>query len=373
MSITNTLVLDNGSHAIKLGFMGTQFEPQTVPNLVGRNRRTGQIYMADEIDEHATWNHIMVRSPFEKGYITNWDLQLTVWDRLFSDQVLALTPLDTRLVVTEPLFNLENIQSGYDEILFEEFGFAQVVRAPAVSLAVYNPIQSMLTPTITDTRAGCLGAECIMVVDLGHAATYIAPLFRGKLCKSAIRKIDVGGKLLTNYLKETVSFRQWNMMEETGVMGHIKETSCFVTMDLDRDLNICKRAPHHNAFSLAYVLPNLTESRSGYVKSIGGQLIDQGRDQSAEGEQILMMDNERFTVPEVLLYPSDIGIRQKGLAEAIVEAVSATPVAFQGLMYANIVIIGGGAGLPGLRERLMAELRPLVPEEYLIRIGIPDR
>jgi hypothetical protein len=35
--------------------------------------------------------------------------------------------------------------------------------------------------------------------------------------RSPPRRIDVGGKLLTNYLKELVSFRHWYMMDQTGL------------------------------------------------------------------------------------------------------------------------------------------------------------
>ena len=42
----------------------------------------------------------------------------------------------------------------------------------------------------------------------------------------------------------------------------------------------------------------------------------------AEDEQILVMNNERFTVPEILFNPSDIGMDQAGIPEAIVDAIS---------------------------------------------------
>lgn len=31
----------------------------------------------------------------------------------------------------------------------------------------------------------------------------------------------MGGKILTNYLKELVSFRQWNVMDETLLMNQV--------------------------------------------------------------------------------------------------------------------------------------------------------
>ena len=53
-------------------------------------------------------------------------------------------------------------------------------------------------------------------------------------------RIDVGGKLLTNHLKETVSYRQWNMMEETYIMNEIKEACCFVSENFGGDLETCR-------------------------------------------------------------------------------------------------------------------------------------
>ncbi len=53
-------------------------------------------------------------------------------------------------------------------------------------------------------------------------------------------RIDVGGKLLTNHLKEIVSFRQWNMMDETHIINEVKEACCFVSEDFKRDLEACR-------------------------------------------------------------------------------------------------------------------------------------
>jgi hypothetical protein len=36
-----------------------------------------------------------------------------------------------------------------------------------------------------------------------------------------MRRLNIGGKLLTNYLKELVSYRQWNMMDEYILMNQV--------------------------------------------------------------------------------------------------------------------------------------------------------
>jgi actin-related protein 6 len=72
------------------------------------------------------------------------------------------------------------------------------------------------------------------------------------------RRCHVGGKIMTNHLKEVVSYRcvrgriarrgagrrltgragprQWNMMDETYIMNHVKEQCTFVSDEPLRDL-----------------------------------------------------------------------------------------------------------------------------------------
>lgn len=43
------------------------------------------------------------------------------------------------------------------------------------------------------------------------------------------------------------------------------------------------------------------------------------------GEQILRLTHERFAVPEILFHPSDIGIQEMGIPEAIVDSIQNLP------------------------------------------------
>lgn len=53
-------------------------------------------------------------------------------------------------------------------------------------------------------------------------------------------RIDVGGKVLTNLLKEWISYRQLNVMEETYVMNECKEDICYVADDFVKHMEIAK-------------------------------------------------------------------------------------------------------------------------------------
>jgi len=51
------------------------------------------------------------------------------------------------------------------------------------------------------------GTLCCLLVDSGYSFTHIVPYIKGKKLKQGIRRIDVGGKMLTNHLKEIISYR----------------------------------------------------------------------------------------------------------------------------------------------------------------------
>lgn len=110
-----------------------------------------------------------------------------------------------------------------------------------------------------------------------------------------------------------------------------------------------------------YLLPNYSINRQGRIRTED--------DMISETDQILLMNSERFAVPEVLFRPDDIGIcinysqeklvlirckglDQSGLATTIAASISALPDELQGMFWANIGLIGGTANFTGFGERL---------------------
>ncbi|KAJ2359027.1 Actin- protein 6 [Coemansia sp. RSA 2610] len=347
-----TLVVDNGSFAIKCGF-ADDGSPHTIPNAVTRTRRTKQVLVGDLADSSTDLAGLYYRTPFERGYLTRWDVQLAVWDRVLSDRVLACAPSDTHLILTEPQFNFGQIKRSMDEIVFEEYGFASLVRAPASRLSVLGAGDLIY--------GGGPAPDCALVVDCGHAFTHIVPYAHERAVTAAVRRVDVGGRLLTNYLKETVSFRYWDMMDETYIMNAVKEKCCFVSQDFARDLE-CARAKRQCPYALEYVLPDFTTSKQGFIRGPANG--------APEGCQLLPLCNERFAVPEALFHPLDVGIEQLGIHEAVVQAVGACPEPMRAVLLANIVLTGGTAALPGLAERLQREVQALATGT--VRVVAPD-
>uniref|UniRef100_A0A1I8AQ45 Actin-related protein 6 n=1 Tax=Steinernema glaseri TaxID=37863 RepID=A0A1I8AQ45_9BILA len=77
---------------------------------------------------------------------------------------------------------------------------------------------------------------CSLVVDSGYSFTHVVPVLNGSILQSGVKRINVGGKQLTNQLKEWISYRQMNMLEETYLINECKEKCCFVASDFEAEM-----------------------------------------------------------------------------------------------------------------------------------------
>ena len=169
------------------------------------------------------------------------------------------------------------------------------------------------------------------------------------------------------------------MMEETHLINNVKERCCFVSQDFSADL---ERMKFKKGGEVKYVLPDYSNSKEGYVLAEGQTVQDT--------QQVLVLGNERFTIPEILFTPSDVGrdpcgnslivgSKQGGIAEAVMQSVNAAPEEFRSLLLANIVLVGGTCKLPGFTERLcippvystnssQREIRSMAPANHLVQL-----
>ncbi|CAG8655035.1 13605_t:CDS:10 [Cetraspora pellucida] len=409
MTERKVLVLDNGASSIKAGYAIVSQQPRIVPNCrVTRGKGDKKTYIGDQISSCTDFSGLYYRLPFEKGFLTNWEVEKGIWDRIFSKDILDCDPQKTSLLITEPCFNLPNIQRTYDEMIFEVYEFQSYCRTIAPWLCIQNDTSS-LYPNRPQNPAE--PPDCVLVVDSGYSFTHIVPFVMGRPILPAIRRINIGGKLLTNHLKEIVSFRYWDMMDQTYVMNEVKET-CYVSQNFFADLETCRKNTRDNPILQEYVLPDFSRNTKGYIreKKRGVESYDQS------DEQVLYMNNERFTVPEILFNPSDIGMNQAGIPEVIVEAINAThpgticfilivlissgrrrdadylvvtddsnlgfifinlsldmfpfpvnDVDLHGLFYGNIVLVGGNSLFAGYKERVKFASTPEFNERLVTR------
>jgi len=262
---------------------------------------------------------------------------------------------ESSLIITEPYFNLPNIRDIYDQFVFEEYEFHSYYRCTPAAMIPYGSLFA---------AEGLNAPECAVILDSGFSFTHVVPLINHQIQWHAVKRMDVGGKLLTNQLKEVVSYRQWNMMDETYIMNHAKEACCYVSTQFIADLETCRSSPKQNSIVMEYLLPNFSINRGGEIRRPGHELTPT--------DQVLLMENERFTIPELLFRPDDIGLEQTGLPGTIAASIALLPEDLQGLFWANIGVIGGNTQFSGFHQRLMTELRSLAPVDFEINIFKSD-
>ena len=259
------------------------------------------------------------------------------------------------IILTESLGTLPSLSTSTDQVIFEEYEFERYRRCPPQMLAAYTQ------PNIPDAS---------LVIDVGFNATYVVPVINSvNAIESGIRRLDVGGKMLTNYLKEIVSYRYYNMMEESTILNRVKESTCFTSLDFKSDLNNWHRdhlRKTHSKFAIGYELPSSHEDLYGHVIDDVNEAV---KIQKSGDRQVLILENERFSVPEALFDPlGHLGVNQAPLPEIVNTSILASPEMYQPLMWSNIVLCGGTANLPNFKERLESEIRKFAPCDIPLNI-----
>ncbi|EJW87304.1 actin [Wuchereria bancrofti] len=352
-----TLIFDNGCSTIKAGYVKDD-QPKLFPNCIIKTKTDRKrVFVADEVEEcrdHSSIFFLLQRKRdiliYTAGILVNWDVEQQIWDRVFGKNALNVSFSDTRLIMTDIIYSVPAIRDFSDEILFEQYGFHSVVKTSASSLVA-------MADTVSQEYKDQL---CCIVVDTGFSFTHIVPYYNGKVIREGILRIDVGGKVLTNLLKEWISYRQLNVMEETYVMNECKEDICFVADNFAKHMDIAKRRGKENTIVRDYVLPDFNIHNRGFIRS--------PEDNVCDDLQKLRVNIERFAVPETLFTPSDIGISQMGIPEAIATAVKKCPYGMRGRLLNNIVLCGGNVLFPGFKERVVKDLRPFVDQIYDIQL-----
>lgn len=178
--------------------------------------------------------------------------------------------------------------------------------------------------------------------------------------QQAIRRLDLGGKFLTNYLKEQLSIRSINLMDETYAVDEMKETVSFVSSDFRADLERTLKGGKRKLDSsivVDYVLPDYEDLHHGLMRSHDPQAAKAALKalNSTAGpsrETVVTLANERFTGPELLFNPTDIGMQTGGIPDVIMQSVEAMPYGIRSAMLANVVLVGGNVQIPGFTDRL---------------------
>lgn len=230
------------------------------------------------------------------------------------------------------------------------------------SLNAYNEVSMLVGDPPRDNLEQ--PAEGMIVIDSGYSHTTVTPLLHGRPIQQAIRRLDLGGKFLTNYLKEILSIRQMDVREETYLINQMKEDVCLLSTQFSKDLErtwtggLGDRRMVDSSIMVDYVLPDYSNRTRGEQRPHDPAAVSMRNKLGAmigpDGikEYVVTLGNERFAVPEILFNPGDVGLRQAGIPEMVMQSISSIPQGLWAVMLSNILVVGGNANIPGFVERL---------------------
>lgn len=403
MTMEKNVIIDNGQYSLKFG-LDTLDDPHVVPNCIIRTQDK-RIHLGSTLGTQQSLKDLAILSgglsniafqrPIKNGQCFQWNLEHQIWDNAFinskSDSGNGDFLQNSNLLYIESPITLPKFQNMTDQVLFEEFGIGNLVRYSAPALAPW--LDSYELNNNNDTKY----KNFQLVIDSGFDSTWIVPVIYGIPYYRAIRKLPIGGRFLNGYLREIISFRHYNIVEEPILVNSIKHQTCYIAKDYNAMLNKLTRLKKTPAdlinsdLSLSYVLPNnksdflghpitdktkLSKSELQHLKkSLESKAPtseyaeydedenDQNNGYSPESAQSLLLTDERFLIPELLFHPQLAGVYKSGLIQTIKSSLNAVPDLLQPLLVNNIVCMGGTSNLPGFADRIVTDLDPEVPIE----------
>ncbi|XP_052892506.1 uncharacterized protein LOC128300474 [Anopheles moucheti] len=304
---TPAIIIDNGSHTLKVGFTGDDDPTGIFRNLVHLSEGADGSKVRT-VGGVAPNENGRIISPLQRGVPCDWDAMESVWEYTFKD-VLKVAPEDHRVLLTDRPLSARANREKVAQIMFEKFS----------TPATYVSMQSTLALYGTGRTSGT-------VVDVGDGTTSVVPIYKGTPATGAIASVDLAGCDMVDYLADALHLSDREMARE------IMEKVCAVSADLGKE----------TVSSVDYKTAN------GTAVTIGA---------------------ERYRCGEALFNPSVIGHPKiKPLPELIVESVAACKEITRKTLYAYIVLAGGTTQLSGFAERLQQALTALVPSEYRCKV-----
>lgn len=352
------LVIDNGAYNIKAGFSCENVsKPLKVSNAITRTK-DGVIHIGNQFRTHSKdYTGIQIKRPFEQGNLTSWETEKPIWDYTL-DQLLKteLDPSNVHLTLTETPFQLPQLSSNTDQIVFEEYEFGEYYRCIPASLVPFGVDESIISSDFT------------LVIDSGFNATWIVPVIYKKVHWEGVRKFPIGGNLLNGLLREVISFRHYDMSDDLILINTIKESTCFLAKDFNNVLR------NKSRYECEFVLPDFKTTTTGFVKT---------KDTKVPADtQLLTLYDERFTIPESFYHPEivfDTNVATasnsmiqstpiKNLTDLVVASIMSCPEITRPLLLANVCLSGGTTNLPNFKTRLETELRKELPQKWHVRV-----
>ncbi|KAJ2130024.1 centractin- actin- protein of the dynactin complex, partial [Coemansia sp. RSA 921] len=266
------VVIDNGSGVIKAGFAGDEQPKSFFSTSVGRPKHLrmmagaveGERFIGRQAEELR--GLLKVSYPLEHGVVTDWEDMERIWAYIYSDELKIMSEEHPVLLTEAPLNPSANREQAA-QIFFETFNVP----------AFYTSIQAVLSLYASGRTTG-------VVLDAGDGVSHAVPVFEGFALPHAIRRIDVAGRDVTEYLQMLLQKAGHNFFTsaEKEIVRQVKEKLCYVALDASKEeKELASVAGRLGAVGIG----SEARPRSDMFKLPDGNLISLG--------------HERFRAPEI--------------------------------------------------------------------------
>uniref|UniRef100_A0A182YBT6 Uncharacterized protein n=1 Tax=Anopheles stephensi TaxID=30069 RepID=A0A182YBT6_ANOST len=300
------IIIDNGSHTVKVGFAGEDDPAEIFRNVVQLSESTDGVIRSVGVASKQPSGRAV--SPIQRGQPCDWDALERVWEYTFKD-VLKVAPEDHNVLLTDRPLGCKANRERAVQIMFEKFSTPATYMSMQATLALYGA-----------------GRTSGTVVDVGDGCTSVVPIHKGTPVIEASTNVDFAGCDMVDYLAGALN------VSDREVARQLMEKVCAVSADMEKEVM--------NKVDF--------KASDGSVLSIGA---------------------ERYRCGEAMFNPSVVGHRQiTPLQELIAESVASCKEASRKDLYAYIVLAGGPTMLNGFPDRLQSELTKLVPSQYRCKV-----
>ena len=124
-------------------------------------------------------------------------------------------------MLTEPPLNPLLNREKMAEYMFEKFSYEAIKIEYQATLALF-----------------ARGLMTGVVMDSGEGVSHCIPIYDGKIEEHAIRRINIAGRRITDYLMRLLNIRGYNHLRteyDHEIVRMIKEKYCYVSLNIRED------------------------------------------------------------------------------------------------------------------------------------------
>ena len=329
-----TIVMVLGSSFIQAGYGGSDSPRCVEPSVVGTPKNTVEAMMIGVGEnpkycgDAALCNSAITNLsyPIERGVVKNWDMFEDIISNIFFNH-LRVSSEDYSLLITEPPLNPRENREKLCQVFFETYNVPQMRIEIDNLLSLY-----------------CSGRTTGLSVSSGGGVTSVLPVYEGYAIQSAMKRLDIGGSDVTEYLTRLLTEGGYYFRTSTDreIVRRIKESLAYVSCNFNQDMVWTQMSCE---MEKCYELPD------GNVITISNQL---------------------FQCTECLFQPlTQLGREHAGIHQLIHNSIKECDIDVRRDLYSNIILAGGNTMFPGFSERIQKEMINLAPPKSKVKIVCP--